>query len=119
MTLSSYRSCDKALPAQINNAASGSIVTHPAREGIIMGIGTSLIIFAVGAVMNFAISVTTTGFNLHTIGIILMIVGGVGLLLSIVFRDSWGGFGGSTHQRRTTTDGPSGTTTTTSEERVS
>jgi len=34
-----------------------------------MGIGTSLIIFAVGAVMRFAISVTATGFNIHTVGI--------------------------------------------------
>ena len=84
-----------------------------------MGIGTSLVVFAVGAIMRFAVSVTATGFNIHTIGIILMIVGGVGLLLSIGFWNSWGGFGGSNRQRRTTENGPGGTTTTTSEERVS
>jgi hypothetical protein len=84
-----------------------------------MGIGTSLVIFAVGAILRFAVSVTTTGFNIHKIGDILMIVAGVGLILSIVFWRSWGGFGGSTRQRRTTIDGPSGTSTTTTEERTS
>jgi len=79
-----------------------------------MGIGTSLVIFAVGAVMRFAISVTATGFNIHTAGVILMIVGGVGLLLSAEFWNSWGGFGGSNRQRRTTVNSPTGTTTTTS-----
>lgn len=84
-----------------------------------MGIGTSLVVFAVGAVMRFAVSVTATGFNIHTIGIILMIVAGIGLLLSIGFWNSWGGFGGSRHQRRTSVSSPGGTTTTTSDERVS
>jgi hypothetical protein len=67
--------------------------------------------------MRFAVSVTATGFNIHTIGVILMIVGGIGLILSIIFRDSWGGFGETASRRRTTTTGPGGTTTT-SEERV-
>ena len=84
-----------------------------------MGIGTSLIIFAVGAVMRFAVSVTASGFSIHTIGVILMVVGGVGLVLSVVFRNSWGGVGGSGSERRTTTSGPGGTTSTTSEERFS
>jgi len=33
------------------------------------------VVIAVGAILRFAVSVTTTGFNLHTIGLILMIVG--------------------------------------------
>lgn len=84
-----------------------------------MGIGTGLVIFAIGAIMRFAVSVTATGFNIHTIGDILMIVGGLALLLSVGFWNSWGGFGRSTRQRRTTVSGPTGITTTTSEERVS
>jgi len=32
-------------------------------------------------------------FNLHTIGLILIIVGAVSLVLSIVFWNTWGGFG--------------------------
>ena len=84
-----------------------------------MGIGTSLVIFAVGAILRFAVAVTTTSFNIHTVGVILMIVGGIGFLISLAFWSSWGGFGGSSGtRRRTTVSGPTGTTTTTSEERA-
>ena len=89
-----------------------------------MGIGASLVLFAIGAVLRFAVTVNTTGFNVHTIGIILMIVGAVGFLVSVAFWSSWGGFGGvggrSSRVRRTTIDGPNGqSSTTTTEERSS
>jgi len=61
-----------------------------------MGIGVSLILIAVGAVLAFAVHVTTSGFNVHTIGWILLIVGVVGALLSMMFWSSWGGFGSRT-----------------------
>jgi hypothetical protein len=50
------------------------------------GLVASIIAFAVGAVLNFALTVSPNqhGFNVHTIGIILMIVGAVGALLSII-----------------------------------
>jgi len=64
-----------------------------------MGIGVSLILIAVGAVLAFAVHVSTSGFNVHTIGWILLIVGAIGALLSLIFWSSWGGFGG---ERRTT-----------------
>jgi hypothetical protein len=57
-----------------------------------MGIGGSLFLIAVGAILAFAVEVETEGFNLNTIGIILMIVGVVGILLSMMFWSSWGGF---------------------------
>ncbi len=60
-----------------------------------MGIGVSLILIAVGAVLAFAVHVTGHGFNLHTIGIILLVVGAIGALLSMIFWSSWGGFRGS------------------------
>jgi hypothetical protein len=60
-----------------------------------MGFGTSIVVIAVGAILRFAVSVTTTGFNLHTIGLILIIVGIVSLVLSLTFWNSWGGFGGA------------------------
>jgi hypothetical protein len=59
-----------------------------------MGIGVSLILIAVGAVLAFAVHVTTSGFNVHTVGWILLVVGIVGVLISLVFWSSWGGFGG-------------------------
>jgi hypothetical protein len=85
-------------------------------KGIDMGIASSLILLAAGAIMRFAVSVTSTGFNLHAIGIILMIVGAIGFVTSLVFWSSWGGFSGTSSRRQTTASGPAGTTTTTSEE---
>ena len=58
-----------------------------------MGIGVSLVLIAVGAVLAFAVHVTGQGFNVHTIGIILLVVGAIGVLLSMIFWSSWGGFG--------------------------
>jgi hypothetical protein len=84
-----------------------------------MGIGSSLVVFAVGAILRFAVAITTTSFNVHTVGVILMIVGGIGFLISLAFWSTWGGFGGSSGtRRRTTVSSPAGTTTTTSEERA-
>jgi hypothetical protein len=57
-----------------------------------MGISGSLILIAVGAVLRFAISADVEGVNLGTIGVILMIVGAVGIVLSLIFWGSWGGF---------------------------
>lgn len=60
-----------------------------------MGIGVSLLLIAVGAILAFAVHVTGHGFNIHTIGIILLVVGAIGALLSMIFWSSWGGVGGT------------------------
>ena len=65
-----------------------------------MGISISLVLIAVGAVLTWAVSATTSGIDLNTVGVILMIVGAAGLVLSMIFWASWGGFGGA---RRDTT----------------
>ena len=49
-----------------------------------MRISGSLFLIALGAILTFAIHVQTHGFSLHTIGVILMIVGGAALVLSLV-----------------------------------
>jgi hypothetical protein len=54
-----------------------------------MTLGTSLFLIALGAVLRFAVTVSTSGFNLHTIGVILMIVGAVGLVLSLLWMTVW------------------------------
>jgi hypothetical protein len=59
-----------------------------------MGIGTSLFLLAVGAILRYAITVTVSGVNIHVVGDILMIVGVLGIVLSLIFWGSWGGFGG-------------------------
>jgi hypothetical protein len=57
-----------------------------------MGIGASLILIAVGAIQAFAVHVSGHGFNVHAVGIIRLVVGVVGALLSMFFWSSWGGF---------------------------
>lgn len=54
-----------------------------------MGIGVSIFLLAVGAILAFAVEVTTEGVNLNTVGVILMIVGAIGLLFSMLFWSSW------------------------------
>jgi hypothetical protein len=49
-----------------------------------MGIGAGLFLIAVGAILRFAVTVTTKGVNLNTIGVILMIAGAAGVLLDVV-----------------------------------
>jgi hypothetical protein len=58
-----------------------------------MGVAASLILFTAGAVMRFAVSATSPDFNVRTVGAILMIVGGVGFLVSLIYWGTWGGFG--------------------------
>ncbi len=48
-----------------------------------MGIGTSLFLIAVGAILKFAVNASVSGLELATIGVILMVVGVVGLLISL------------------------------------
>lgn len=50
-----------------------------------MGIAASLLLVAVGAILRFAVSVDNpNGFNYHTAGVILIIVGAVGLVASAI-----------------------------------
>jgi fluoride ion exporter CrcB/FEX len=48
-----------------------------------MGIGTSLFLIAVGAILRYAVSDAINGVNLQTVGLILLIVGVVGLIISV------------------------------------
>ena len=71
-----------------------------------MGIGVSLILIAVGAVLIWAVDVTTSGVNVHAIGVVLLIVGLVGALLSMIFWSSWAGPGYFTRRRTYVDDRP-------------
>jgi hypothetical protein len=72
-----------------------------------MGIGVSLLLIAAGAILAFAVHASSSAFSVHTIGIILLVVGIVGALISMFFWSSWGGFGGARREtavpRRETT----------------
>jgi hypothetical protein len=54
-----------------------------------MGLGSSLLLIAVGAILRFAITVTTHGIDLQTVGVILMIVGAVGFVVSLFWMAVW------------------------------
>jgi hypothetical protein len=69
-----------------------------------MGLGVSLILIAAGAIMAWAVHVSTTGFNIHTVGYILLVVGIVGALLSLIFWSSWAGPGYFTSRRERVVD---------------
>jgi Domain of unknown function (DUF6458) len=68
-----------------------------------MGIGVSLILIAIGAILTWAVETTVSGIDINTVGVILMVVGVVGLLISLVFWSSWGSGAPGAHRRTTTT----------------
>jgi thiosulfate reductase cytochrome b subunit len=56
-----------------------------------MGIPVSLLLIAGGAILAFAVEATSSAVNIHAVGWILMAAGLLGLLLSMILWDSWGG----------------------------
>jgi hypothetical protein len=71
-----------------------------------LGIGVSIFLIAVGAILAFAVNAEVSGLDVQTVGWILLAVGLVGIVISLIFWSSWGGPGGM--RRRTTyvEDGP-------------
>ena len=53
-----------------------------------MRIGSSLVLIAIGAILKFAITWSTNGVNLSNVGVILMIVGIAGLVISLVMANT-------------------------------
>ena len=54
-----------------------------------MTIGVSLFLLALGAILTFAVTATVGGISIGTVGVILMVVGGLGLLLSLTLASAW------------------------------
>ena len=65
-----------------------------------MSLGVSIFLLVVGAILTFAVDVTASGFSIHTVGIILMAAGALGVVLSLLF---WSSF--SPYRRGTPVDG--------------
>jgi protein-S-isoprenylcysteine O-methyltransferase Ste14 len=55
-----------------------------------MGIGVSVFLIAVGAILTFAVNASVSGINIATVGVILMVVGGIGLLWSAIVMGTAG-----------------------------
>jgi NADH:ubiquinone oxidoreductase subunit 6 (subunit J) len=71
-----------------------------------MQIGTSLFLIAVGAILRYAVTTTVSGIELTTVGLILMIVGAVGVVLSLVYMAAWRPRGEATRERVVERDPP-------------
>ena len=54
-----------------------------------MGIGTSIFLIAVGAILRYAVTGNVEGVDLDVVGLILMIVGVVGLVLTFLWMTIW------------------------------
>jgi hypothetical protein len=61
--------------------------------GETVGIGVSLFMITLGGILTWAVEVESEGININTVGIILLVVGGLGLLLSLLFWSSFAPFG--------------------------
>ena len=69
-----------------------------------MGLGVSLILIAAGAIMAWAVHASTSAFNVHTVGYILLVVGAIGALFSLIFWSSWAGPGYFSRRERVIDD---------------
>ena len=73
-----------------------------------MGISVSILLVAVGAILTWGVTAEAEGLDVNAIGVILMIVGLLGLVISLIFWSSWGGF----HRRAAYVEGGPVRTTT-------
>jgi hypothetical protein len=69
-----------------------------------MGVSVSILLIAAGAILTWAVTATVSGLSIHTVGVILLVVGILGLVISMIFWSSWGGFGGAGARRTTIVD---------------
>jgi hypothetical protein len=69
-----------------------------------VGISASVFLIAIGAILAFAVTATVEGLDVVTVGWILMAVGVVGVIVSLLSWETWGGFGRSTYRRRVVVD---------------
>ncbi|MCW3032607.1 MAG: hypothetical protein JWM60_952 [Solirubrobacterales bacterium] len=54
-----------------------------------MPLGTSIFLIAVGAILRYAVTASVSGISITTVGLILIIVGVIGLVLSIIYMFAW------------------------------
>lgn len=59
-----------------------------------MGLGVSLFLIAIGLILWLAVSAEVSGIDINMVGLILVIIGAIGLLISMIFWSTWGGVGG-------------------------
>lgn len=71
-----------------------------------MPLGTAIFLIAVGAILRYAVTVSVSGIDLATVGLILMIVGIAGVVLSLFYMITWSGRRGASERDRVIERGP-------------
>jgi Domain of unknown function (DUF6458) len=65
-----------------------SVVPNPGSPKAVP-IGTSILLIAVGAILRYAVTTSVSGIKIQTVGLILMIVGVIGLVISLLYTAFW------------------------------
>jgi hypothetical protein len=71
-----------------------------------MGVGVSILLIAVGAILVWGVTGEVAGVDIDAVGVILMVVGALGAVLSMIFWSTWGGPAYWGSRRRTYVEGP-------------
>ena len=71
------------------------------RNNAAVGLVVSLILIAAGAILLWAVNAEPEGLDIDVVGVVLIIIGLIGFLLSLLFWSSWGGPGYLAGRRRT------------------
>ena len=69
-----------------------------------MTVGVSLLLVAAGAILIWGVTGEASGIDVDAIGVILIVVGIIGFVLSLIFWDRWG-WGGPTRRRTAYVEG--------------
>lgn len=89
------------------SALRGNVATvgrHAPEEGDrLVGIGTSIFLLALGAILTFAVNADVGGLDIAVVGVILMIAGALGLLVTLLFLNRSAPFYGRFGRGATTT----------------
>jgi hypothetical protein len=64
-----------------------------------MPLGTSIFLIAVGAILRYAVTATVSGISIQTVGLILIIVGAIGIVVSLLYMIAWRPRGGVRRER--------------------
>lgn len=70
------------MPSPVDN---GELLA--AKEQVLMATGTSIFLIALGAILTFAVEADISGLDINVVGIILMIAGAIGVIVSLIWID--------------------------------
>jgi hypothetical protein len=71
-----------------------------------VGLGVSIFLIALGAILAFAVQAEVSGVDIQVVGWILLVVGIAGAVMSMIFWSSWGGPGYVSRRRTYVDEGP-------------